>query len=249
MHIDVVTIFPELFNNFLETSIIKRAQVKKKVVFAVHDVREYADERKVDDCPYGGGPGMVMKAEPFVRVVETLKKEYNQNKIHVVLLSPQGTVFTQHTAKTFASTYTHLILLCGRYEGIDERVMRVVDEEVSIGDYVLSGGELPAMVLVETIVRLIPGVIGKEESFLNDSFYTRSLDYPHYTRPTVFRGMRVPSVLLSGNHAAIETWRREQSLIRTFQKRPDLLTSEEINRAQTIIHTMKRKKYCKEKKQ
>lgn len=222
-NIDIITIFPDLFINFLENSIVKRAQIKEKVGFGIHNLRDYSDDkfRTVDDVPYGGGEGMLLKPEPFFRAVEDIKKE--SKNIKTIMLSPQGVLFSQDIAKDLLNKTQGIILLCGRYAGIDERVKNIVDLELSIGDYVLSGGELPAMVVSEAIVRLIPGVLGREESFKKDSFYGDYLDYPKYTRPEIFKGLKVPKVLLSGNHDEIEKWRLEKSIENTKIKRPDLL--------------------------
>ncbi|MBU1726032.1 MAG: tRNA (guanosine(37)-N1)-methyltransferase TrmD [Candidatus Omnitrophica bacterium] len=223
MRIDIITIFPKCFKPVLDESIVKRAQEKGKVKIFVHDLRDYTldKHRKVDDRPFGGGSGMVMNAEPIFRAVEAIKSR--GHKARVVLLCPQGETLTQKSAKRL-SKFKHLILICGHYEGIDERVrQKLVDEETSIGDYVLTGGELPAMVLVDAVVRLVPGVLGDKNSLNFESFEGNLLEYPHYTRPANFKGMCVPQVLLSGDHKKIELWRKEQALKRTKKKRPDLL--------------------------
>jgi len=225
MRIDIITIFPKMFNAVLNESIIKRAQKKGKVKIAVHNLRDYTldKHRKVDDRPFGGGSGMVMCPEPIFRAVEALGKGAK-----VILLSPKGEKLTQKTAKKLVK-YKHLILICGHYEGIDERVREcLVDQEISIGDYVLTGGELPAMVLIDCLVRLIPGVLGDKDSLVFESFEDNLLEYPHYTRPTDFRGRKVPEILLSGNHKKIAAWRKIQALKITRKKRPDLL-SEDIS--------------------
>lgn len=224
MRIDIITIFPKMFDSALNESIIKRAKIKCKVKIAVHNLRDYTldKHRKVDDRPFGGGSGMVMCPEPIFRAVEALGKDAK-----VILLSPKGEKLTQKTAKKLVK-YKHLILICGHYEGIDERVReRLVDQEISIGDYVLTGGELPAMVLIDCLVRLIPGVLGDKASLAFESFEDNLLEYPHYTRPADFRGRKVPEILLSGNHKKIEAWRRQQALKITRKKRPDLLSREE----------------------
>jgi tRNA (guanine37-N1)-methyltransferase len=233
MRIDIVTIFPKMFEPVLGESIIKRAQAKGKVALRVHDLREFtADKhRKVDDRPFGGGAGMVMSAQPIFDAVDALRSPGHQvtrspgrkKGARVILLCPQGKKFDQKAAKRL-SREKHLILICGHYEGIDERVrLRLADEELSIGDYVLTGGELPAMVLVDAVVRLIPGVLGDKNSLNFESFEGNLLEYPQYTRPADFRGMKVPSVLTGGDHEKIAAWRRAQAVARTQERRPDLL--------------------------
>jgi tRNA (guanine37-N1)-methyltransferase len=220
MRIDIVTIFPKMFEPVLGESIVKRAQKKGKVKICVHDLRAYTEDkhRKVDDRPFGGGSGMVMRPEPIFNAVKALGK-----KGKVVLLSPQGRRLDQKLAARLRRC-AHLIIICGHYEGIDERVRQhLVDEEISIGDYVLTGGELPAMVLVDCLVRLIPGVLGDKNSLNFESFEGNLLEYPHYTRPADFRGYKVPAVLISGDHAKIEAWRKQEALRITKKKRPDLL--------------------------
>ncbi len=224
MRIDIITIFPEMFSSVLDASIIKRAQEKGKVRIFVHDLRNYSldKHRKLDDRPFGGGSGMLMQAQPIFRAVEAIKKKIKA-KARVILLCPQGDRFTQKSAKEL-SRRKNLILICGHYEGVDERVRQyLADAQISIGDYVLTGGELPAMVLVDSVVRLIPGVLGDKNSLNFESFEGNLLEYPHYTRPADFRDMHVPEVLLSGDHKKIESWRKEQALKRTKQRRPDLL--------------------------
>jgi tRNA (guanine37-N1)-methyltransferase len=211
-----------MFAPVLNDSIVKRAQEKGKVKILVHDLRDYSldKHKKVDDRPFGGGSGMVMRPEPMFSAVKALKKN---RQAKVVLLTPQGKTLTQGIAKRMAKA-KHLILICGHYEGVDERVReRLVDEEISIGDYVLTGGELPAMVLVDSVVRLIPGVLGDKNSLIFESFQGNLLEYPQYTRPASFKDMQVPAVLLSGNHSKIESWRKQKSLDITKKKRPDLL--------------------------
>jgi tRNA (guanine37-N1)-methyltransferase len=229
MRIDIITIFPNMFGPILNESIVKRAQHKGKVRISVCDLRDHTldKHRKVDDRPFGGGSGMVMTPEPIFNAVKKLKSQSPKvTKPHVVLLCPQGKKFNQNTAKKLAKK-KHLILICGHYEGVDERVRQeLVDEEISIGDYVLTGGELPAMVLVDAVVRLIPGVLGDKNSLNFESFEGNLLEYPHYTRPANFKGLCVPSVLLSGDHKNIEIWRKKEAIKRTKQRRPDLLKSE-----------------------
>ncbi len=225
MRIDIITIFPKMFAPVLEESILKRAQQKGKVKICVHNLRGYTldKHKKTDDRPFGGGSGMVMNAEPIFRAVEKIKSGVRSHKPGVILLCPQGQPLTQKLAKKLAK-HRHLILICGHYEGIDERVRRyLADEEISVGDYVLTGGELPAMVLVDAIARLIPGVLGDKNSLHFESFEDNLLEYPHYTRPADFRGMKVPAVLLSGDHKKIEAWRRKEAIKRTKQRRPDLI--------------------------
>jgi len=227
MRIDIITIFPKMFAPVLNESIIKRAQGKRKVQIYIHNLRDYSTDKhkKIDDRPFGGGAGMVMRPEPIFSAVETLKSKTKDliPKTKVILLTPQGKTLTQRLAKKL-SKYKHLILICGHYEGIDERVRRyLVDEEVSIGDYVLTGGELPAMVLADCLIRLLPGVLGDKNSLNFESFEGNLLEYPQYTRPAEFKGLPVPKELLSGNHKKIEIWRKKEALKRTKQKRPDLL--------------------------
>ena len=221
LRFDIITIFPKSFRAVLNESIIKRAQAKKKVKIVIHNLRDFTHDkhRKVDDRPFGGGPGMVMNPQP---IFDCVTKINAHKKAKVILMCPTGKRLTQAVAQNLAK-HKHLIIICGHYEGVDERVRRkLVDESISIGDYVLTGGELPAMVLVDCLTRLIPGVLGKRESLLSESFEEDLLEYPQYTRPANFRGMKVPNVLLSGHHQDIEKWRRNQSTARTKKLRPDL---------------------------
>ena len=223
MRIDIITIFPEMFSSVLDASIIKRAQEKGKVRIFVHDLRDYSldKHRKVDDRPFGGGSGMLMQAEPIFRAVEAIKKKIKA-KARVILLCPQGDRFTQRAAKEL-SKHKNLILICGHYEGVDERVRQyLADALISIGDYVLTGGELPAMVLVDSVVRLIPGVLGDKNSLNFESFEGNLLEYPQYSRPAKFRDWTVPEVLVSGDHDKIAAWRKQEALKRTKERRPDL---------------------------
>jgi tRNA (guanine37-N1)-methyltransferase len=223
MRIDILTLFPGMFSGPFSESIIARAQSQGIVDITLTDIRSFATDRHhtVDDTPYGGGPGMVMKAPTVADAIESVQSP----TARVILLSPQGRVLTQSIARELAGL-EHLVLVCGHYEGIDERVRELlVDDEISIGDYVLTGGELPAMVLVDTVVRLIPGALGDDASSTDESHADGLLEYPHYTRPPQFRGLEIPGVLLSGNHAHIAQWRRYQSLLRTQARRPDLFTS------------------------
>ncbi len=219
MRIDVVTLFPELFDVPLGTSVIGRARERGLLAFEIHDLREHGlgRHRSVDDYPYGGGAGMVLRPEPLYAAIEPLRAA----GATVVLLDPAGEPLTDALARALARE-SHLALVCGRYEGVDERVRNLVDREVSIGDYVLTGGELPALVVIDAVARLVPGVI-EEESHQEDSFATGLLEHPHYTRPEEFLGLRVPAVLLSGDHGAVRRWRRWESLRRTRERRPDLL--------------------------
>ena len=230
MRIDVLTIFPEFFKEVFDFGIIRRARAAEIVAINIYDIRSFTTDKhqKTDDKPFGGGDGMVMKAEPIFRAVEeivgTCEREKYPNGTRVVLLSPQGRPLKQITVKEFADRVRHLILICGRYEGIDERVNdALVTDEVSIGDYVLSGGEPAAIVLTDAIVRLLPNALGSEMSAVNDSFTESLLDCPHYTHPRELRGMQVPEVLLSGNHALIERWRKAKALEKTERVRKDLL--------------------------
>jgi len=214
-----------MFAPILNESIIKRAQNKGKVNIYIHNLRDYSKDkhRKVDDYPFGGGSGMVVRPEPIFEAVEHIKLQAPSSKLQTILLCPQGKRLNQKIAKALAR-HKHIILICGHYEGIDERVRKyLVDEEISIGDYVLTGGELPAMVLVDCLVRLVPGVLGDKNSLNFESFEDNLLEYPQYTRPANFRGIKVPAVLLSGNHKKIEEWRKKKALKLTKDKRPDLL--------------------------
>jgi len=251
MRIDIITIFPKMFEPILNESIIKRAQHKRQVEIYVHNLRDYTldKHKKVDDRPFGGGSGMVMRPEPIFNAVENIVQNskfsrqksrnpdilsgeiqnYNSKckikgqKLKIILLTPQGKTLTQRLAKELVKN-KHLILICGHYEGVDERVRRhLVDEEISIGDYVLTGGELPAMVLADCLIRLIPGVLGDRNSLNLESFEGNLLEYPQYTRPADFRGFKIPVILLSGDHKKIEIWRRKKALKRTRERRPDLL--------------------------
>ena len=231
---DILSVFPEMFSSPLQTSLLKKAQEKGLIDVRLWDIRQYAEDkhRMTDDAPYGGGGGMVMKVEPIDRALSAV--EPVSGKTLVILLTPQGETFNQQMAEQF-SQYSRLVLVCGHYEGVDERVREyLVEKEVSIGDYILTGGELSALVVVDAVSRLIPGVLGNSESAACDSFSMGLLEYPHYTRPGSYRGWEVPDVLLSGNHAEIQCWRRKESLKRTWSRRPDLLEkimlSEEDNR-------------------
>jgi tRNA (guanine37-N1)-methyltransferase len=234
LKIDVLTIFPEFFREVFDFGIIRRAKLAGIVEINVHDLRAFATDkhRMVDDRPFGGGDGMVFKPEPVFNAIENLvgtcERENYPPRTRVVLLTPQGRVFKQRVAREFADEAAHVVLICGRYEGVDERVNEaLVTDEISIGDYVLSGGEPAAIVVIDAIVRLLPHALGSETSAVNDSFTENLLDCPHYTRPAEWRGMKVPEVLLNGNHAEIEKWRRQKALEKTQKIRKDLLIDKE----------------------
>ena len=233
MRIDILTIFPAMFRGPFEESIVKRAIDKGLVDIHIHDIRQWATDRHrtVDDYPFGGGPGMVMKPEPLFAAAEAVLAEAPEGG-PIILLTPQGRPFGQETARELAREQ-RLLLICGHYEGVDERVHEhLATDEISIGDYVLSGGELPAMVVVDAIVREIPGVLGAPDASVEESFAQGLLEYPQYTRPPDFRGLTPPAVLLSGNHAEIARWRRRESLLRTARRRPDLLAKAELTEAE-----------------
>ncbi len=222
LRFDIITIFPDVFSRILNESIIKRAQGKKKIVIKIHNLRDYTKDKhyKVDDRPFGGGPGMVLSPQPLFDAVKRIKGRRNAK---VIYMDPAGKTFHQAQAKQLTKE-RNLIIICGHYEGIDDRVRtELVDECISIGDYILTGGEIPAMVVVDAVTRLIPGVLGKEESLAVETFENNLLEAPVYTRPANFRGIKVPDVLLSGNHLAIKQWQQEQALKRTKKFRPDLL--------------------------
>ena len=230
LRFDIITIFPEFFTEVIDCGILRRARNAGLVEITAHDLRQWTTDKHhvVDDRPFGGGDGMVLKPEPIFAGVEALtgasRREDFPAKTRVMLLSAQGQVFSQSLAQEIAQNTTHVVLLCGRYEGVDERVAEaIVTDEISIGDYVLSGGEPAATVVVDAVVRLLPGALGSETSAVFESFSEGLLDHPQYTRPPEFRGMKVPEVLLSGNHGEIERWRKEAALAKTRRKRPDLL--------------------------
>jgi len=226
VRIDIFTLFPNMFDGPFGTGIFQRAISNQLVNINIHNIRDYTHDKHhiVDDYPYGGGTGMVLKPEPIFEAVESVKSDTgSEEELPIILLTPQGRLFSQAVAREL-SGYSHLILICGHYEGVDERVRQhLVTDEISIGDYVLSGGELAAMVVVDAVVRLLPGVLGSEASTQDDSHTTGLLQHPQYTRPAVYRGWSVPEVLLSGNHAQIAKWRREQAIRRTHERRPELL--------------------------
>ena len=225
MRIDILCLFPEVFVSPLNQSIVKRAAERGLVNIVIHDIRDYTHDkhRTADDYPYGGGPGMVLKPEPIFEAVEAIKQQPGACEVPVILLTPQGRLFSQSVAQELA-LHPHITLICGHYEGLDERVCEhLATDEISIGDYVLSGGELAALVAVDAIVRLIPGVLGSEFSADSDSHSNGLLEYPQYTRPQTYRDWSVPSILLSGNHSEIAQWRRRQAILRAAKRRPDLL--------------------------
>jgi tRNA (guanine37-N1)-methyltransferase len=233
-----------MFESPLQESILKKAQEKGILQINLFDIRSFTKDkhRRVDDYPFGGGVGMIMKPEPIFEAWEHAKRLSPHLKTKTIIFSPQGQVFNQSKALEFAQ-FERLILICGRYEGIDERVHeQLVDEEISIGDYVLTGGELPAMVLIDSVARLLPGVLGSDESALQDSFSDGLLEYPQYTRPRVYRGLDVPELLLSGNHERIRLWRRRQSLLRTKQRRPDLLKKIDLSEEDKLLLFIKPEK-------
>lgn len=241
MRFDVVTIFPAMVRQALDEGIVGRAIERKTLEVVVHDLRDFTTDRHrvVDDVSYGGGPGMVLKPEPLFRALDAIEAQDARAPM-VLLTSPQGTRLTQRVVERF-SQQPRLVLLCGRYEGIDERVRSRVHEEVSIGDYVLSGGELPALVIIDAVARLVPGVVGDEQSVAEDSFGRGLLDFPHYTRPAeVAAGssgevLKVPDVLLSGNHAEIRRWRKREALVRTLARRPDLLETASLDDEEQVL--------------
>lgn len=232
MRITIVTIFPDMVKVVKEYGVIAKAIKEGKLIIDVVNLRDYATDkhRTVDDYPFGGGPGMVMKPEPFFRFYDEYVEKFG--KPYVVLTSPQGKVLNTKTAENLAKK-EKLVILCGRYEGIDERVMNLVDEEISIGDYILTGGELPAMVIVDAVSRFVPGVVN-EESLKRESFHSGLLDYPNYTRPREYRKLKVPEILLSGDHEEIEIWRRKESILRTIIKRPDLFFKKDLDKNDKI---------------
>ncbi|CAG9611153.1 tRNA (guanine-N(1)-)-methyltransferase [Bacillus rhizoplanae] len=231
MKIDILTLFPEMFTGVFGSSILKKAQEKEAVQLRVVNFRDYSTNKhnSVDDYPYGGGAGMVLTPQPIFDAVEQLTKE-TESKPRIVLMCPQGERFTQKKAEELAQE-EHIIFVCGHYEGYDERVREhLVTDEISIGDYVLTGGELASMVITDSVVRLLPNVLGNQQSQIEDSFSTGLLEHPHYTRPADFRGMKVPDVLTSGNHKYIEEWRHKESLRRTYMRRPDLLEERSLSK-------------------
>ena len=231
MRIDILTLFPEMFDCVLSASMLGRAQANGLIDIRVHNIRDYTDNkhRKADDYPFGGGAGLVMMAQPIYDCMDAVLEG---GQAHRILMTPRGRTLNQMIAHEL-SAKDRLVLLCGHYEGVDERVMYIIDDEISVGDYVLTGGELPAMVLIDCVSRLIPGVLGSEESAADESFSEDLLEYPQYTRPASFRGLDVPEVLLNGHHAKIQAWRQEQARLKTALNRPDLL-SESTDKGETI---------------
>ncbi|WP_313756584.1 tRNA (guanosine(37)-N1)-methyltransferase TrmD [Tissierella sp.] len=233
MKIDILSLFPEFFSPLLSWSIIGRACEENKVSINSINIRDFSKNKhkKVDDYPFGGGTGMVMKPEPIFHAIDSVRDKNSR----VIYLSPQGKKFSQELANEL-SKEEHLVLLCGHYEGIDNRIIEhYIDEEISIGDFVLTGGEIPAMIIIDAIVRLLPGVLRSDESFTDESHYNGLLEYPQYTRPREFNGYSVPDILLSGNHGKIETWRKEEALKATLSKRPDLLKKKTLSKEELII--------------
>ena len=235
MKFEVFTLLPEVFSPYLASSILKRANERGLISVGLHNIRDYTHDKPhvTDDTPYGGGGGMVMKPEPVFEAVESVlghaPLQPSGQPVPIILLTPQGRVFTQRIAEEL-SQHERIAMICGRYEGVDERIReRLVTDEISIGDYVLTGGELPALILIDAVSRLIPGVLGDPTGAEDDSHSMGLLEYPHYTKPAEFRGWKVPEVLQSGNHAMIDKWRREQSLLRTLNKRPDMLEKAELS--------------------
>lgn len=231
MRYDVLTLFPEMFAGVLGSSIMKKAEEKQLVSFNIVDFRPYSEDKhnRVDDYPYGGGGGMVLTPQPIFDAIGDLTKDHSSPKKRIILLCPQGERYTQKKAEELAE-FDQLIFICGHYEGYDERIREhLVTDEISIGDYVLTGGELGAMVIIDSVTRLLAGVLGNETSAVTDSFSTGLLEYPHYTRPVDFRGFKVPEVLLSGHHKNINEWRHREAIRRTFQRRPDLLEQRQLS--------------------
>jgi len=248
MTIDIVTIFPAMVGEALRAGIIGRAIERGVLDVRVRDLRSFTEDRHhvVDDVPYGGGPGMVLKPDPIFRALDAIGGERG-GPLTVILTSPQGRRFTQADAQRL-SRLEHLVILCGRYEGFDDRVRERASEELSIGDYVLTGGELPALVILDAVARLVPGVVGDEQSVREDSFATRLLDHPHYTRPAEWEGFKAPEVLLSGHHGAIERWRRREALKRTLERRPDLLIDAVLDaEQQTMLDELRDERVARER--
>ena len=232
MRIDIITLFPEMCQSVLGESIIGRAVSKGSVEIVYHQLRDYAFDKhkRVDDTPYGGGMGMVMKTEPIALCFEDICKSLGK-KPHFIYMSPVGKVLNQSMVREMADTYENLCILCGHYEGVDQRVLDLlVDEEISIGDYVVTGGEMPAMILADAVSRMLPGVLAEPEGFMGESHYSGLLEYPQYTKPPVWHGVEVPAVLASGHHANIQKWQREKALERTLERRPELLEVAELTK-------------------
>lgn len=231
LNFEVLTLFPGILAGPLNESILKRGREKGLLNVSIRNIRDYAEDKHktADDSPYGGGAGMVLKPEPIFKAFGAMKSEYPGETFLTILLSPQGRIFNQQRVEQLSEETRRIVLLCGHYEAVDERVVQtIIDEELSVGDYVLTGGELAALVVIDAAARLLPGVLGDEESAYRDSFGDGLLDHPHYTRPAEFRGMKIPEVLLSGNHAEIEKWRRREALRATLIKRPDLIETADL---------------------
>ncbi len=237
MNIEILTLFPQMFESPFSASIIKRAVERDLLQINTVNIRDYSRNKHhtVDDTPFGGGAGMVMGPEPLFECLDSLREKHGDKLGRVIMMCPQGEPFTQEYAKELAGE-ENLVIVCGHYEGIDERVREtLITDEITIGDYVLTGGELPAMVVVDAVARMIPGVLGEAASAEEDSFYNGLLEHPHYTKPRDYRGMEVPEVLLSGHHEKIRTWRRRQSLLRTLERRPELLRSVELHKEDKLV--------------
>lgn len=249
MRVDIITIFPEFIEAGISYSILKRAIDKGVLQVGVCNLRDYTHDkhRTTDDEPFGPGAGMVMKPEPLFEAVEAIREKFGSSSARVVLMTPQGRLYNQDVARELSRS-EHLIIICGHYEGVDERVREyLVDDEISIGDYVLTGGELPALVVLDSVARLLPGVLGAEESAMEESFADGLLEYPHYTRPAEFRGWKVPDVLISGHHAEIAKWRRKESLRRTLDRRPDLLEKANLSEEDLkLLDAIRAEQKCEE---
>lgn len=230
MKISILTLFPDMFAGPFSSSIIKRAQEKNTVTLEYINIRDYSRDtyKSVDDHPYGGGTGMILRVDVVDRALQAVSRQTSDVRQRKILLDPQGTPYTQKIAKSLC-TYDHLMLICGHYEGIDERVRSLVDEEISIGDYVVTGGEIPSMIIVDSVVRLLPGVLSKSDATIHESFENSLLEYPQYTRPDVYKGIKVPPILKSGDHAKINIWKKEMAQKRTREKRPDLVLTEKTD--------------------
>ncbi|MDV3196044.1 MAG: tRNA (guanosine(37)-N1)-methyltransferase TrmD [Candidatus Phytoplasma stylosanthis] len=241
MKFDIITIFPHFFDNFINNSITKRALDKNKIQINLHDLRKYSQNKhhQIDDTPYGGGTGMLLSFPPFYECLKQIKKN---NYTNVILLTPQGNLLNQKKVIEYSEKYHHLIILCGNYEGVDERILQYIDEEVSIGDYILTGGEIAAMILINSITRILPGVI-KKESYIQDSHQNGLLKYSQYTKPQNYKNHKVPSVLLSGDHKKIIKWRKKDSLRNTFLKRPELLNKIKLDpESEKLLKEIKKEK-------
>ena len=237
LHFHILTLFPDMFAPMQAQGVLSRAVSKNLIKFSLYDIRDYTTDRhrQVDDYPFGGGPGMLMKPEPVFSAVDSIREQLDANKIPTILISPQGNTFS-HKKAVELSENKNIILICGRYEGFDERIREyLATDEISLGDFIVSGGELPAMLVIDAISRLVPSVVGSAASIQNDSFFNGLLQFPQYTRPTSFRDMGVPDVLLSGNHNQIQKWREIKSLEKTYKRRPDLLDQLELTQEQKII--------------